>query len=342
MDQRGTALPVVLLVLLAASALAASGFLRAFLDAMSAGSQAAAVRSFLVAEAGLNEALAAVGTDTTGSVATSYEIDGGSVIVRSRRLLRLGPTREIRLLTAEGVQRQAREPSARRTVAQLVLAPLPYRATAALVATDTVRLGTDGEISGVDSRGGECSGTAEIAGLAVPPGGFDGDTSALSGRPPLMSLPLLRTALSASGVDWTNASREEFVEPEHLVSAAWTSPPASASDAWPVTYAWPSAPVLAETVTGRGTLIVKGDLTITGALQWVGLILVAGSLTVPGRLDVAGAVAVGLDGGGAAAPGLADLSGSVDIRYDGCAAAGAAARLARGPLRRPGGWFEVF
>ena len=342
MDRRGTALPVVLLVLLAASALAASGFLRAFLDSRSTENYAAAVRSFFVAEAGLNQALATIGTDTAASSTRSYEIEGGTVVVQSRRLLRLDPAREIRLLTAEGAYEPGREGSARRTVAQLVLAPLPFRATAAFVATDTALLGTAAEISGLDSRGGECSGTDAVAGLAVPPGGFLGDTAALSGRPPLLSLPAIGASLSSSGVDWRNAGRQEFVEPEHLISAAWTPPPAAAPDAWPVTYALPSAPPITGTVTGRGTLIVKGDLTVAGELRWSGLVLVAGSLAVSGRLDVTGAVAVGLDTDGSSIAGRSNLSGAVDIRYDGCAVAGAAARLARGPLRRPGGWFEVF
>ena len=342
MDRRGTALPVVLLVLLAASALAASGFLRAFLDSRSTENYAAAVRSFFVAEAGLNQALATIGTDTAASSTRSYEIEGGTVVVQSRRLLRLDPAREIRLLTAEGTYEPGREGSARRTVGQLVLAPLPFRATAAFVATDTALLGTAAEISGLDSRGGECSGTDAVAGLAVPPGGFLGDTAALSGRPPLLSLPDTRTALSSSGVDWRNAGRQEFVEPEHLISAAWTPPPAAAPDAWPVTYALPSAPPITGTVTGRGTLIVKGDLAIAGELRWTGLVLVAGSLAVSGRLDVGGAVAVGLDTDGSSVAGRSILSGAVDIRYDGCAVAGAAARLGRGTLRRPGGWFEVF
>jgi hypothetical protein len=171
MDRRGTALPVALLVLLAASALAASGFLRAFLDSRTTENHAAAVRSFFVAEAGLNQALAAIGTDTAASSTRSYEIEGGTVVVRSRRLLRLDPAREIRLLIAEGAYEPGREGSARRTVGQLVLAPLPFRPTAAFVAADTALLGTAAQISGLDSRGGECSGTDAVAGLAVPPGG---------------------------------------------------------------------------------------------------------------------------------------------------------------------------
>ncbi|MEE8595942.1 MAG: hypothetical protein V3T25_08725 [Gemmatimonadota bacterium] len=342
MDRRGIALPVVLLVLLAASALAASGFLRAFLDSRTTENHTAAVRSFFVAEAGLNQALATIGTDTAASSTRSYEIEGGTVVVQSRRLLRLDPAREIRLLTAEGVYEPGREGSARRTVGQLVLAPLPFRATAAFVSADTALLGTAAQISGLDSGGGECSGTDAVAGLAAPPGGFLGDTAALSGRPPLLSLPASGATLSSSEVDWRNASRQEFVEPEHLISTAWSPPPATDPDAWPVTYALPSAPPITETITGRGTLIVKGDLTVVGELRWSGLVLVAGSLAVSGRLDVAGAVAVGLDAAGGAMTGRSNLSGAVDIRYDGCAVAGAAARLARGPIRRPGGWFEVF
>jgi hypothetical protein len=302
MDRRGTALPVALLVLLAASALAASGFLRAFLDSRTTENHAAAVRSFFVAEAGLNQALATIGTDTAASSTRSYEIEGGTVVVESRRLLRLDPAREIRLILAEGTYEQGREASARRTVA----------------------------------------GTDAVAGLAVLPGGFLGDTAALSGRPPLLSLPATGATPSSSGVDWRNASRQEFVEPEHLISGAWSPQPVTNPDEWPVTYALPSAPPLTGTVTGRGTLIVSGDLTVTGELRWSGLVLVAGSIAVSGHLDVAGAVAVGLDAEGGAMTGRSNLSGAVDIRYDGCAVSRAAARLARGPLRRPGGWFEVF
>jgi hypothetical protein len=343
MDRRGTALPVALLVLLAASVLSASGFLRAFLGSRTAENHAAAVRSFFVAEAGLNQALAAIGTDTAASSTRSYEIEGGTVVVKSRRLLRLDRAREIRLLVAEGVYEPVREGSARRSVGQLLLAPLPFRATAAFVASDTVLLGTAVQISGLDSRGGECSGTDAVAGLAVPPGGFLGDTAALSGRPPLLSLPAAGATLSSSGVDWRNVGRQEFVEPEQLISAAWSPQPVTDPDAWPVMYALPSAPPLTGTVTGRGTLIVSGDLVVAGKLRWSGLVLVAGSMTVSGRLEVAGAVAVGLERDGTGPrTGRSDLSGVVDVRYDGCAAAGAAARLARGPVRRPGGWFEIF
>jgi hypothetical protein len=342
LDRKGTALPVVLLVLLAASALAAAGFLRAFLDSRTTENHAAAVRSFYVAEAGLNHALATSGTDTAASSTRSYEIEGGTVVVDSRRLLRLDPAREIRLLTAEGVYEPGREGSAQRTVGQLVLAPLLFRTTAAFVSADTALLGSAAQISGLDSRGGECSGTNAVAGLAVQPGGFLGDTAALSGRPPLLSLPAIGSPLSSSGVDWRNVSRQEFVEPEYLISAAWLPQPATDPDAWPVTYALPSASPLTGTVTGKGTLIVSGDLVVTGELRWTGLVLVAGSLTVSGQLDVEGAVAVGLDADGGAMTARSNLSGAVDIRFDGCAVAGAAARLARGPIRRPGGWFEVF
>jgi hypothetical protein len=341
-DRSGTALPVTLLVLLAASALAASGFLRAFLDFMTTENHAAAVRSFYVAAAGLNQVLATIGTDTAGSSTFSYEVEGGTVNVQSRRLLRLDRAREIRLLVAEGTFEPGREGSARRVVGQLVLAPTPFRATAALVASDTVLLGAAAQISGLDSRGGQCSGTGAVAGLAVLPGGFLGDTASLSGRPPLLSLPSGGTTLSSAGVDWRNASRQEFVEPEHLISEMWSPQPVTDPDEWPVTFVLPSAPPLTGTVTGRGTLIVGGDLTIAGELRWAGLVLVAGSMAVSGQLDVEGAVAVGLDSNAGAVTARSDLSGAVDIRFDGCAVAGAAARLARGPIRRPGGWFEIF
>lgn len=339
--RRGFALPATLLVLVAASALAASGFFRAFVELRTAENHAAAVRSFFVAEAGLNQALATIEADTAARWTRSWEIEDGMVEVRSRRILRLDPAREIRLLSAEGTYAPGREAAARRTVAQLVLAPTPVQPVAALVAADTARLGPAAEVSGLDRRGGECSGPDAVAGLALPPGGFLGDAAALSGHPPLLPLPSTRASLS-SGLDWTNARRQEFVEPEALVSTEWSLPPATDPDAWPVTYVLPSAPPITGAVTGRGTLIVAGDLTVAGELRWSGLVLVAGFLDVPGELDLEGAVFVGLDGDTGAPTRGADLSGIVDIRYDGCAVAGAAARLSRGPIRRPGGWFEVF
>jgi hypothetical protein len=65
---------------------------------------------------------------------------------------------------------------------------------------------------------------------------------------------------------------------------------------WPVIYVDNSATgSFSLPASGRGILIVEGNLTISGSRSWDGLILVGGTLTSNGNNTVMGAVITGLN-----------------------------------------------
>jgi Tfp pilus assembly protein PilX len=65
-------------------------------------------------------------------------------------------------------------------------------------------------------------------------------------------------------------------------------------------------------VTGYGTLLVRGDLTLSGGFTWDGLILVTGTLVFNGGgsgINIRGAVLANQ---------TVDLNGGIDVAYDSC------------------------
>lgn len=66
-------------------------------------------------------------------------------------------------------------------------------------------------------------------------------------------------------------------------------------------------------VTGYGTLLVTGDLTLVGGFNWNGLILVTGTLTLsgggPNSINIRGAVLANQ---------TVDINGGLNIKYDSC------------------------
>jgi len=67
-----------------------------------------------------------------------------------------------------------------------------------------------------------------------------------------------------------------------------------------------------QNVTGYGTLLVKGDLTMGGGFNWNGLILVTGTVTFNGGgggINIRGAVLANQ---------TVDLNGGIDVAYDSC------------------------
>jgi hypothetical protein len=315
--------------------------MQAFLELRSAENLATAIRAFYVAESGLNRSLASA-IDTSALSKSSYPVAGGEAWVVSRRLLEPHPAWQLRFITSEGRVDPRREGPAKRTVAQLVLAPRPFRAPAAVLSTGPAFLGGTSRISGLAVGSADCSGPASVAGLALPPGAFEGDTAQLAGSPPLRLEPAIDAMILASGLDWRNARRPEFLEPEWIVTAGWPEAPLAGPADWPAIFIPAPSPPFTGTVAGRGVLVVDGDLAVDGELRWEGLVVVAGRAFVTGTLAVRGAVLLGLEGPPAGPTAGSSLSGRVDVRFDACAVAGAAARLTRGPIRYPGGWYELY
>jgi Tfp pilus assembly protein PilX len=71
-----------------------------------------------------------------------------------------------------------------------------------------------------------------------------------------------------------------------------------------------------QNVTGYGTLLVKGDLTLGGGFQWNGVILVTGSLTMNGGgggINIRGQIYANTS-----TANEVDINGGVDIGYNSC------------------------
>lgn len=339
--RRGAALPFTLLLLIALALLSGAGFLLAFLDLRTAENQASSVRAFYVAEAALNRHLAERTADTSDLVQTTYDIDGNLASVVSSRLLRLDGFRQLRLVRAEGVYDPLREGSARRTLARVVLTPVPLRPAAALLSRGEIVLGPLGRVSGLATSGTCGTAPSSVAGLAVPADGFRGDTAALHGVPPLLATADIDSLALRSGLDWANVRRPEYIRPEIIVTDSWPIQVPPGPGEWPVVYAGAGAPPITSTLEGTGVLVVDGDLVVPGSLRWEGVAVIGGDLTVSGSLDIRGSGYVGLSKSVGFTDSF-DLGGHVSIRYDACAVAMAAARLAGGRVSRPGSWFEVF
>ena len=86
-------------------------------------------------------------------------------------------------------------------------------------------------------------------------------------------------------------------------------------------------------ISGYGTLLVDGDLTITGGFDWHGLVLVTGTLTLSGggheTKSISGAVY---------ANNTITYNGNIDIQYDSCAIANS---MTGWPLQ-PLSWKQVY
>jgi Tfp pilus assembly protein PilX len=63
-------------------------------------------------------------------------------------------------------------------------------------------------------------------------------------------------------------------------------------------------------LTGYGTLVVNGDLSLAGSVHWYGLIMVSGDITISGNGNNIHGAIVAYD--------VAQLSGNIDIYYDTC------------------------
>jgi hypothetical protein len=88
--------------------------------------------------------------------------------------------------------------------------------------------------------------------------------------------------------------------------------------------------------SGKGLLIVFGDLVTKGAFAWEGVIIVGSQLTMRGTEDVTGAVSTGLNAKlrlpvGESDLGIDDLRGNTKLRYNSCAVRSAMTSL--GALR---------
>jgi hypothetical protein len=216
----------------------------------------------------------------------------------------------------------ANAPNAERTVAEYAKWKTgTIAANAAFTSlTGMTKNGGAGTISGVDACGGPSA-----AGVAVPtPPGYSQNGGALipAGSPNILSLGTQQQAISGTNMDWQGVVNGTSLTPDYSLPAqSW--PSFNDSNSWPVIKVTGD---LSLPSTGRGVLIVTGNLTINGALHWDGVILVGGNLIANGNDVVDGAVMTGLNELlGQNVPMESVGNGNKTFQYDACKIANAMA-----------------
>ncbi|MEX0892043.1 MAG: hypothetical protein WEB88_07715 [Gemmatimonadota bacterium] len=219
--------------------------------------------------------------------------------------------------------------------------------------TGLKKKGVAGTLSGEDNCGEE----ADLAGVAVPDGGYDqnGGADIPQGDPGIDYMGTEEEMAEAINIDWDGIVNDGLIQPDIVISTSGqvgTLFPSAGffnanPDYWPVieirnfnydtgTPTWNfSLPN-----SGRGTLIVHGNMTISGGKQWQGILLVGHGLTSNGNNTVTGATVSGLNEKlGYDAPTGDVGNGTKTFQYDSCDLAAASAAM--GNMRAyPNAWVD--
>ena len=334
---RGFALPAAMLTLLLVSLMAAGGFLLTWIDGQSASAFARSTEAFYVAESGLATALALA--ELPNPSVRPVTLGAGTATVSFERILELRGGEAVYRVESRG-QVVSGDAIFERSVGQLLWVAGPPQVPGALVLVgSTGAIPPEGTITGLDAFGSACpqqpspvAGVAYWGGPAPPPGA----ALAIAGAPSARSMPADVSVAGETGIRWAE-----------LLAAFGPIPDATVPpDAWPAaatgsTYIRiPGPALLGAGSSGRGALVVEGDLTLDDGFAWTGLILVGGALILNGDISVQGSVASGLAGAAGVA---ADFGGHrIDLRFDACAVAAAAEGLTAPAAAMPGTWYEVW
>lgn len=336
-NPRGFALPSATVALLLVSLMAAGGFLITWLNGQSARAFARSTEAFYVAESGLATALALA--EAPDPSIPPVSVGGGTATVSFEPLMDLGPGETVYRVQSLG-RIVVGDAIFERSVGQLMWVAGPPQVPGALVLVGgTSGDRPEGAISGLDPLGGRCpQQPSPVAGVAYwggPPPTPD-SLLTISGFPPERLMPADVSVVAETGLRWTELLASWGPRPDAIV------PP----DPWPTIGGdWPyiripRSETLGAGSSGRGALVVEGDLTLDAGFAWSGLILVGGTLRLNGDVSVRGTVASGLAGGLGVA---ADFDGHrVDLRFDACAVAVAAEGLTAPAAAIPGTWYEVW
>jgi hypothetical protein len=326
----GFALPLALLVLLisagaALTTLNATSSERRVRDSEHAGNQA-----LMLAQSALAQSTAPLGawnwaalpTATSDSARITFT-GGYADLIRTRiRPMSTGVS-AIYLIRARGVYTKggwAGAPSAMRVVTRYGTyssGTMDVRA-AWTPTTGLHKNGGSGTIDGNDA----CGAASAVGGVAVPDTpGYDqnGGGSVPEGNPDIASLGATAAAAAASlNINWSGITNGSAITPDITIpGGSW--PSFSDPNYWPVIYIDNAGSSYSLPGDGRGTLIVRGDFTISGSKQWNGPILVGGTMTSNGNNTVEGAVITGLNLKLGEAVGVSDVgNGTKTFVYNSC------------------------
>jgi hypothetical protein len=323
-NRRGFALPLTILVLTVVTVGLAAGFTLITSERRTINDQQAQARALGIAQQGLDLYLRHPENPTfrpgrpihlppwdndTAWVPVNTTGDTAIVIPRLLRVSTLATVDTLYVISSLGFQGGgvvAGTPKARRAVSEVATwagADLTVKA-GWLSLTGVEKNGVSGTLSGIDASSPACASAGNIAGVSVPTlvagqPGYQGSTAPLSGNPPLDNTSLGGTpqsganVLAQTGLDWARwADGLGLPNVWRISDHGGAFPSFSDPDYYPIVYVDADLPDLP---SGRGLLVVSGNLTINGSTQWNGIVMVGGGVVANGNNNVQGAVFSGLN-----------------------------------------------
>ncbi|MBI4512562.1 MAG: hypothetical protein HY702_00490 [Gemmatimonadetes bacterium] len=346
---RGFALPVVVFGLAALAIASVAGLVVVGTESRLAANERDGSRAFFIAQAALERFVA----ENTGSLPAgpvTYSMPGGQATVSFRKALDLDFPNQLYLLTSAATADDPMLPglAARRTIREFAV----YRRAAMNVTGSIVspggieKEGASGVIAGNDAATTSVcpeGGQPAKAGVVVPPAGYqqDGGPPVPSGNPPISEEASADAVAALLDIPWAELSGGGFPVDYEIPQQAWPNFSSLPADFYPSIRVTQNKIKLGPVQSGRGTLIVTGDLELEGTFRWDGIILVGDSLESNGNNTVRGTVAASLNVLLGGDPAEVELKGTKTFEFHSCNVLNAGKRLAYLRLLE-NTWWEVF
>lgn len=301
-DERGSVVMMVLVVLVGVTILGAAGLAITTDDIRQSENLEASTEAFYAADAGLQRYL---GESNNGTSTATYSIGSSSVTVTPTGLTTLAGGQGMFRVRSVATHTDARGAVTTRAVSALGI----YRSGATITTkaalasgTGLLKNGGSGTISGDDLASLSdplcpASPTVAVAGVSVPPGEYTqlGGESVPVGDPPIDDSQTAEELLEGTNIPWDDLHDHGGDIADYRVPPDdWPDFDTLEDDEWPVIYVDDNLEVAPED-SGRGTIVVTGNLTMNGSFEWDGIILAGGYMTSNGYQTITGATITGLN-----------------------------------------------
>ncbi|MEN8143858.1 MAG: PilX N-terminal domain-containing pilus assembly protein [Gemmatimonadota bacterium] len=312
--QGGFTLLVVLIGLVGLAAVATVGVIVSDTDNKMSQNEHSYQSAFYAADAGLTDFL--VANDTAVSASGSYSYSYGTAAVSATSLMDVNDLARLYRVTSVGTYTAPDGSTSTRTLSRIVmfhaggnnLVAVPGAVTA-LAGFGTLQGGADSaSLTGVNSADSMTCSTsdADIAGVSVPDSMYTQNTpdTIPTGDPPVDDTYETGEELGEDlNLDWAGIQAGTVTPFDHtvnVVKSGWPDFSGYGPTDWPVTFvdltsAQASKRKLGTNESGRGLMIVTGDITVNADFQWDGVIMVGGSIDVSGQPVINGVMLTGLD-----------------------------------------------
>lgn len=349
---------IVLIVLVGITVLASAGMVITTAEIRISESTEAGTYAFYAADAGLAQYL---GTDSiNGTDTVTYTYVQGTATVWGDKLLNVttDSSRVLYRITSQGTHGSPGTGQTSRTVSVVAIqisGEFPFSFKAAFTApTGLIKSGGSGILSGFNTADtSECAdaGAPDVAGVSVPqvPGytQTNGDLVP-TGNPDISVQPDGLSMLDSIGIDWAAMLAGGVVTPDYTIPPdlyPFTENDVLDPTGWPVIFVDADYYLLQTwKQSGRGLLIVRGDLETKGAFEWDGVVLIGGNLQTNGAQVYNGAIVAGLNMllGDTTIVEAALGNGNIKIQYNSCNIESAFSSINSGPTlyEEPGTWSE--